>query len=234
MSALPPQDAPETPAHLLHRSIANLRKTSALHGVMLGLFALVTALVLSLVHDLTARPISERISEDLYATLAQVIPPTRHNNDLAADPFLLTDAKEGEVLVYRARRDAAVTAVAFKMNSVGYAGRIQVLLGVDRAGELLGVRVLSHRETPGLGDKIEVEKSDWILQFNGMSLGKPETSRWKVRKDGGEIDQFSGATITPRATVEAIRRGLEFFARNEAALLDPSVGSQAFVEEAGS
>ena len=114
--------------------------------------------------------------------------------------------------------------VAFQMIAKGYGGDIRLLLGVDADGRLLGVRVLSHAETPGLGDKIETAKSGWALGFDGLSLGNPPVDRWKVKKDGGRFDQFSGATITPRAVVAAVRRGLEFFARQKAVILAPVTG----------
>ena len=76
------------------------------------------------------------------------------------------------------------------------------------------VRVISHKETPGLGDKIEAKRNDWILQFAGLSLDNPDKNNWKVKKDGGQFDQFTGATITPRAVVNAIRGALEYFAAN--------------------
>ncbi|MBF0256499.1 MAG: RnfABCDGE type electron transport complex subunit G, partial [Gammaproteobacteria bacterium] len=88
-------------------------------------------------------------------------------------------------------------------------------------GRVLGVRVLAHAETPGLGDKIEVARDDWILDFNGLSLGNPPIERWQVKKDGGQFDAFSGATITPRAVVAAIREGLSFFQRHQTALVNP-------------
>jgi len=94
------------------------------------------------------------------------------------------------------------------------------MMAVDAAGRILGVRVLAHKETPGLGDKIEVKKGDWILRFSGLSLGQPPEARWKVKKDGGEFDQFAGATITPRGVVAAVRRGLEFFRANQAQLTE--------------
>ena len=93
------------------------------------------------------------------------------------------------------------------------------MLGIDADGRLLGVRVLAHHETPGLGDKIESKKNDWILRFTGLSLGNPPPERWKVKKDGGQFDQFAGATITPRGVVRAIRSGLDFFAANKASLI---------------
>jgi electron transport complex protein RnfG len=94
------------------------------------------------------------------------------------------------------------------------------MLGVDPQGHLLGVRVTSHKETPGLGDKIEEKKGDWILRFTGLSLGEPAIDKWKVKKDGGQFDSFAGATITPRAVVGAIRRGLDFFAIHREQMLE--------------
>jgi electron transport complex protein RnfG len=94
------------------------------------------------------------------------------------------------------------------------------MLGVDAEGKVLGVRVLAHKETPGLGDKIEVKKGDWILRFAGLSLGNPLPEKWKVKKDGGQFDQFAGATITPRGVVKAVREGLDFFAANQAKLTE--------------
>lgn len=199
--------------------VTSLRDSPLSHAAILALFSLCTALVLSLVDDLTRGPIAQRAAEDLTASLAQVIPDAIHDNDLTAGPETISDAAEGNVLVYRARLGEQVNGVAFEMTGNGYAGPIVVLLGVDATGKLLGARVLSHAETPGLGDKIEAAKSDWILGFAGRSLGNPDPSSWKVRRDGGAFDQFSGATITPRAVVATVHRGLEFFERHRDALL---------------
>jgi electron transport complex protein RnfG len=121
--------------------------------------------------------------------------------------------------IYVAKSNDKVISVAFEMTAQGYSGPITVMLGVDRKGELLGVRVLSHTETPGLGDKIEAEKSHWIFGFDGLSLSNPNESQWKVKKDGGYFDQFTGATITPRAVVKAIEAGLELFKTHQGQLL---------------
>jgi electron transport complex protein RnfG len=107
-------------------------------------------------------------------------------------------------------------AALFKVAERGYAGDIQVLMAVDMDGRTLGVRILKHSETPGLGDKIEVKKDDWVLDFNGKSLAEPAPEKWGVRKDNGVFDQFAGATITPRAVVKAVKGGLEFFAAHRA------------------
>jgi electron transport complex protein RnfG len=102
----------------------------------------------------------------------------------------------------------------------GYAGPIQMLVAVGDKGVLKGARVVSHSETPGLGDKIELERSDWVLGFDGKSLGNPDLSRWKVKKDGGAFDQFTGATVTPRAIVESIRKVLLYYQREHRSLLE--------------
>ncbi|HOV05508.1 MAG TPA: RnfABCDGE type electron transport complex subunit G, partial [Kaistiaceae bacterium] len=105
-------------------------------------------------------------------------------------------------------------------------GAIRILMGVASDGGLLGVRVLQHAETPGLGDKIEAAKDDWILGFFGLSFGNPPKEKWAVRKDGGQFDQFSGATITPRAVVGAVRTGLEFFEANRERLTKARQGGE--------
>lgn len=198
------------------------RRVPAAHGVLLALFSLFTALILALSDELTSGAIADRATEDLYASLAQVIPDDLHENDLTADILTLADATQGVVQVYVARQGDTVTAAAYVMTGQGYSGAIRVLLGVTPTGELLGVRVLAHSETPGLGDRIEVGKSDWIKQFAGLSLGDPGTGGWKVQRDGGVFDQFSGATITPRAVVGAVHHGLEFFAQHRDAILAPA------------
>ncbi len=192
------------------------------HALVLGGFSMAAAGLLAGGNLLTADAIAQRAAEDMKASLGQVLPAALHDNDLLADAAQVP-AGEGRppVTVYRARKDGAVTAVAYRAVGAGYAGDIELIMGVDRAGTLLGVRVVRHAETPGLGDKIEAAKSDWITRFAGRALGDPPQERWKVKKDGGEFDQFSGATVTPRAVVAAVRDGLLFFAANKARLLDP-------------
>lgn len=209
-------DAPHTPRLPL---AARLRGAAANPGVLLAAFSLATALILAGSDELTSAAIATRATEDLYASLSQVVPDGLHDNDLTANTRVIADAEEGEVPVYLATAGGTPTAVAFGLTGYGYGGPIRVLIGIAPDGVLLGVRVLSHAETPGLGDKIELAKSDWIAGFTGHSLTDPAPEGWKVRKDGGVFDQFSGATITPRAVVGTVHRGLAFFARNRDALL---------------
>ncbi len=190
------------------------------HGVILGIFCLGFGLMLAITDRVTAEDISARALEDRLNSLSQVIPENIHDNNLVNDAILMKDGQGNEITVYRASKEGIVTGVAYEIFGSGYAGKIKLMLGVDADGKVLGVRVLAHKETPGLGDKIEVKKGDWILRFTGLSLGNPLPDKWKVKKDGGQFDQFAGATITPRGVVGAIRTGLEFFAANKAQLID--------------
>lgn len=195
-------------------------RATAIHALVLGGFSMAAAALLAGGNLLTADTIRQRAAEDLQASLAQVLPAAIHDNDLLADIASVPRPDGAPVKVYRATSQGKVTGVAFEHSGRGYAGDIRVILGVDAEGRILGVRVVKHNETPGLGDKIEPAKSDWITRFAGLSLSSPPVERWKVRKDGGDFDQFSGATITPRAVVGAIRDGLGFFAEHRAELLE--------------
>jgi electron transport complex protein RnfG len=191
---------------------------------VLAVFALVAALLLGMADLVTRDVIQLRLEEDLKAKLEEVIPAEMHDNDLLFDTVTLpsADANLGaaETIVYLAKKAGEVNAVCFKFVAPdGYAGAISLVMGIDKNGEILGVRVISHTETPGLGDKIEISKSKWILSFNGKSLDNVSFEQWAVKKDNGIFDQFSGATITPRKVVIAIRRGLEFYKANQATLL---------------
>jgi Na+-translocating ferredoxin:NAD+ oxidoreductase subunit G len=193
---------------------------TAIHAVILGVFCLGFGLVLAITDSLTVEDITARAIEDRQSSLSQVIPAEVHDNNLVMDTTQMANASGREITIYRARKGTQVTAVAYEIFGQGYAGEMKLMMGIDAEGRLLGVRVLAHKETPGLGDKIEVKKGDWILRFTGLALGNPPIERWKVKKDGGDFDQFAGATITPRGVVGAIRGGMEFFAANKATLLE--------------
>jgi Na+-translocating ferredoxin:NAD+ oxidoreductase subunit G len=200
-----------------------LRGRLAYQAGLLGTVTLLATALLVLADRVTRGPIAERRAEDLKASLAQVIPADIHDNDLLADTLTLSLNSDEPVTIYRAVRQGQVTGVAFQLSAPGYAGAIDLILGLDPKGRVLGARVLAHRETPGLGDRIEATKDDWILAFDGRSLGDPPAERWAVRKDGGDFDQFSGATITPRAVVGALKAGLQGFAAHQDALIAPPV-----------
>lgn len=196
-----------------------LRERTAFHGVMLGAVALLTSAALVLGHRYTTHAIDQRVAEDTRTSLQQVIPASIHDNDMLQDTTDVPNAGGHPVHVYLATKAGRTTAVAFEIVGEGYGGAIRLMLGIARDGSLLGVRVISHHETPGLGDKIELSKTHWILSFNGHSLTNTTPTQWHVKKDGGIFDQFSGATITPRAVVKAVHAGLEFYARHRAKLL---------------
>lgn len=168
-------------------------------GILAG-FALLASVLLGVTNCSTQSTIQQRLDEDLISSLAEVVPSALYDNDLLQDTIPLPSADynlgANETLVYLAKKSGKVSAVCFKLTAPdGYSGAIDIIMGIDRDGNILGVRVLSHKETPGLGDKIEVSKSDWILKFVGRSLDNLSREQWAVKKDGGEFDQFAGATI---------------------------------------
>ena len=187
------------------------RATVTYQAILLGASTLVATTLLSFGNIATKDEIALRLEEDLKASIAQVVPEGLYNNDLLRSTLMVESPTGDSVLVYQAKKDDVVTAVIFEVSEYGYSGEIRSILAIASSGDVLGVRILSHSETPGLGDKIEVEKDDWILGFNGLSINRPYKDGWAVRKDGGDFDQFTGATITPRAVVKSIRSGLEFF-----------------------
>jgi len=188
-------------------------------GVLLGLFAIVATTLVALTEENTREQIKENQRQALLDGINALIPHDEYDNAILQDTLVLpaTEAlgTEEPTSVYRARQNGEpVAAVLTVIAPDGYSGTIRMLVGIYHSGKLAGVRVIDHKETPGLGDKIDVKKDDWILQFEGLSLGNPPASKWKVKKDGGEFDQFTGATITPRAVVAAVRQSLEYFRKH--------------------
>lgn len=167
----------------------------------------------------TKEDIKLRKAEDMQASLQQVIPPALYDNNLLENPLQI-DNNGTPVVVYRATKEQRAVAFAYEVVKPGYSGDITMMMGINSAGEIIGVRVVSHTETPGLGDKMESAKDDWVFSFDGRYLGNPPTEQWKVKKDGGHFDQWTGATITPRAIVAAIKEGLEMFQQNQHVLLE--------------
>ncbi len=191
----------------------------------LALVAVIGTALLAGVDRLTKTRIAEQEKRAILDQLGQLISPDLYNNELQQDLFSFQDdlhfPKGQTVTTYRARLDGKAVAVILKMVAVnGYNGKINLLVGINENGTLCGVRVTSHKETPGLGDAIEVERNDWILGFYGRALGNPPPDGWAVKRDGGEFDQFTGATVTPRAVVQAVRLALEFFAEHKSFLFE--------------
>lgn len=193
----------------------------------LGLVAMAGTALLAGVYQLTSERIAAQERRAVLEQLQEIIPADRYDNALQDDWISFTDEthfpRGQQVLAYRARRDGQPVAVILRFAAVnGYNGPIHLLAGIETDGRLAGVRVTSHRETPGLGDAIEVARNDWIRSFDGRSLRSPGPQGWGVRRDGGEFDQFTGATITPRAVVEAVRLALDYHAANHQALFAPA------------
>lgn len=187
-----------------------------LTGILLFLFAVAGTALVAFTFDATAQRIAANEREALLRNLHVLISPSRHDNDIFTDVIEVRDILLGNepVTVYRARMEGwPVAAVLTPVAPDGYSGRIKLLVGINLDGSVSGVRVLTHKETPGLGDGIDAERNDWILGFDGRRLGNPETEQWKVKRDGGVFDQFTGATITPRAVVNAVRKTLIYFER---------------------
>ena len=195
-------------------------KHSARAGVLLAAFALAGGSLLALTYSSTHERIAQNEREFTLASLNQIVDEQRYDNDLFNDMLMVHDREllgsKDPVEVYRARKQGQpVAAIIASAAPDGYNGTIHLLVGVNIDGSLAGVRIANHRETPGLGDGIEIERSDWVLDFDGRSLGKPDLDRWQVKRDGGEFDQFTGATITPRAVVKAVKNTLIYFSAHK-------------------
>lgn len=197
---------------------ASFREKMAYQPILLGVCALLASGALAWASSATSDAIAAAEAKDLRNSLSEVLPRGLADNDLLKDTLDI-ERKGKPVTIYLARREGVVIGAVFKLAERGYAADIQVLMAVDAEGRTLGVRVLKHAETPGLGDKIEVAKSNWIKTFDGKSLGQPPLERWAVKKDGGVFDQFAGATITPRAVVKTVKGGLEFFVEHRKEIL---------------
>lgn len=187
------------------------------------LVAALGAALVGLTFNETRDAIKHNEELTLLRKLNNIIPAETYDNDLLLDtivikPDYLLNTKE-DTLAYRARKGAQNVAVVFtSVAPNGYNGPIQLLVGVKANGTLSGVRVVKHRETPGLGDVVEISRSNWILDFNDRSLSNPNEKGWKVKRDGGVFDQFTGATITPRAVVKAVHNALLYFDKNQVTL----------------
>ena len=200
-------------------------------SLLLGAFSVAGAGLVAATHVATADRIAQNERQALVDKLSVLVPPGRVTNDIATDRIEVSDRAHlggDRTTVYRARSgDEPVGVILTPVVPDGYAGPIRLLVAVLRDGTLGGVRVVSHKETPGLGDKIEEQRTDWILDFAGKSLGDPAPEQWKVKRDGGTFDQFTGATVTPRAVVKAVKNTLLYVRDKGDALYAPASSAQA-------
>ena len=199
-------------------------------ALIMAAFAGAAAILLALVYHNAAPILAQHQQEALLAQLNSLIPANRYNNDLTTDTLDISaptlDAKN-PVKIFRARLDNKPIASLLLVTAPnGYNGDIHLLVAIWADGSVAGVRVLSHKETPGLGDYIEDKRSPWVHQFEGKSLKEPAPERWKVKKDGGIFTYNTGATITPRAIVGAITRTLIWVSEHQDIVYDTKTGAQ--------
>jgi electron transport complex protein RnfG len=205
---------------------AGRKRRALIAGATLALITVVFAIATTLLAQATRARIERNEQASLRERLDALVSRESYDNDPLADridviaPDLLGTAKA--VSIYRARHNASpVAAFIRSIAPDGYRGAIELLIAIAPDGHLIGVQVLQHQETPGLGDAFENRAADWLPKFAGMSLSNPPQNRWTVRKDGGDFDAFTGATITPRAIVKAVRRSLEYYQANRERIWEP-------------
>ena len=180
-------------------------------ALRVGLFSFIIVGLVSLVFHATKDKIAANEQQALLHSLQEVLSKDSYDNDLAEDIIQLQG-----YTIYRARKSGYPVAAIFTATTPhGYNGDIGLLIGISIEGYITGVRVLKHQETPGLGDKIEIRKSSWISAFKHQSINNMTTNLWAVKKDGGNFDQFTGATITPRAIVNEVKKTWLFFQQNQ-------------------
>lgn len=203
----------------------NVFRNMIISAVLLAMFAVAGTFFVTYTFDSTIDRINENKRLALLKAFHVLIPPSAHDNDVFSD-LISVQSKDllgsnKPVNVYRARKNNKPVAVI--INSVapdGYSGNIELLVAIKVNGTLAGVRVVHHKETPGLGDAIEENRSDWITKFKQLSLTNPDKKGWAVKRDGGEFDQFTGATITPRAIVKAVYNTLRYYKENRDTLYE--------------
>lgn len=201
-----------------------LRDQPYIQGLKLGVFTLLVCAIVSVIAIVTKMPIKQRQAEDTQNMLSQVFPASLYDNQISKEEYTLTlDGKP--VHFFLARKNGVPSGIVLFADTTGYSGSINMLLGIDANGVLTGVRVTNHKETPGLGDLIEPAKSKWIFGFDGKSLENTSQKNWHVKKDGGEFDSFTGATITPRGVVKGVYEGLVLFSSHKAEILNVKAGS---------
>lgn len=191
---------------------------------ILGLFSVLGLSLVAFTYSQTKDKISQNERDALLYSLKAVAPAALYDNDIVNDIVKVNDLNKGTTgpsIIYRARKKGEpVAAVITAVAPDGYNGNIYLLVAIKIDGVLSGVRVVSHKETPGLGDGVETSRSDWILAFTGKSLANLTDKQWAVKRDGGEFDQFTGATITPRAVVKAVNNALHYFQKNKVKIFE--------------
>lgn len=187
---------------------------------ILTVFTVVFTALLAYTNSTTKAPIAATEAAARMALFRQILPEELHDNDMLHDAVKVPAggdlANREDTMMYRARLQGSPSALILETTAPdGYSGDIKLLLAIKANGELAGVRVIAHKETPGLGDYIDITHSDWIKGFNGKSLANPDEEGWHVKKDGGKFDYVTGATITPRAVVKAVHNALNYASKHQ-------------------
>lgn len=195
------------------------------NALLLAGFAIVCTGAIALISVLTRPIILEQEQIALQNNINELIKPDRYDNNIintcftVVDSELLGDEIPKQVFI-ATKYNKPVAALIQSSTFKGYSGEIKLLVGIYTDGTIAGVRINSHTETPGLGDKIQTNKSDWILSFDGKKYQESTEDKWEVKKDGGSFDAFTGATITPRSVVHAVRDALIYFEKNKTQLFN--------------
>ncbi len=202
-----------------NKNHSSLPQAISKNALILGVFALVSTGLIAITYQLTKDKIAQEVELALIRQLSEIVPSDDYDNDVYQDCILITDrnllgSEEAQKLYRMRKSNSNYAAMMTFVAPDGYSGKIMLALAAKPSGELLGVNIVNHNETPGLGDKIEREKSDWIKQFDGLSLSSVDKKYWNVTKDGGKFDALTGATITPRAVVKSVYKALEYLQQN--------------------
>ncbi len=192
--------------------------SALISAIILAAFASLGSSLVGFSYESTHEQILQNQRETLRRQINEVFPEVQHDNIVIDDVVSIKDGELGddEVKVYRATLKKVPTGLIYSpVTADGYSGDILLTIAINENNQVTGVRVLHHKETPGLGDKIEMRRSGWIKSFDGTSLTSPRAEKWAVKRDGGDFDQFTGATITPRAVVKAVKSTLQYHQLNK-------------------
>lgn len=200
--------------------MTQLGRNMLIAALILGGFSLIGTGMVAFTHFSTRDRIAASEMAALIERIHMLIPDSRFDNDITQDSIEVTDANllgsKEPITVYRARKNGQPVAVLLApVAPDGYSGNIKLLVAIWQDGTVAGVRVINHKETPGLGDYIEETRSNWIRGFDGRSLNSPAEDRWKVKKDNGDYDYVTGATITPRAVIKAVKNSLKYYQQHQ-------------------
>ena len=209
-----------------------LGRRSVRAGLTLGLIGAVCAALVAATYQSTRDRIAANNKALLEKSLEPALAGVFYDGSVSESRLVIEPPHDlpgrGPAIVYRVYSDSDPVAALFVVTARdGYSGPIRILVGIEAGGRVTGIRILEHRETPGLGDKIELARSDWVRQFEGRALGDPAVTRWAIRADDGDFDQLTGASVTPRAVIKAVRDTLLYFAEHR-----DDIFSRAATEEA--